>query len=81
MKANKTTVHGNIYNAWCAYREFYKTDRTLNRLLKKIDGLLFEEQNKQFVKGILPVVIKYCKALKKFNKENRLYIRQDLKNI
>ena len=81
---NRTFVRGNLYDAFIAYHEFYATDiatKKINALCKKIDGLHFKQQNKEIVKGILPVVVRYCKYLHELRKDSDFYKRTDLMNI
>lgn len=81
LKINRQTVDGSLYDAIVAYRQFYKTDRKLLNILKKIKPLPFEEQNKAFIKAVLPVVVRYCKYLHELRKDSDFYKRTDLMNI
>ena len=81
LKTNSRTVDGCLYCVMVAYRQFYKTNRKLLNILKKIKPLPFKEQNKAFIKAVLPVIVRYCKYLHELRKDSDFYKRNDLANI
>lgn len=78
---NKTTVATELIFPTIAYREIYKSDRRLTRVLNTIKDLPFEQQNKTFIKKILPTIIAYLKVLKSRRQGDSYYKRKNLSNI